>query len=148
MYGPWWQRHRRHPHSLWGRLAFAFVMVSFVSLLVAFAALGSGRFGNGVHHPWSFFPLLPALAFAIGAGMFAARRMTRRLSRLREAAERLDLPQVPVEGDDEVAALARSFNRIVVKLEAEERARRQLFADVAHELRHPLAVLKGRLEMM
>ncbi|MCS6881755.1 MAG: ATP-binding protein [Oscillochloridaceae bacterium] len=46
----------------------------------------------------------------------------------------------------EVADLARSFNQMADALEDSDRQRRQLTADVAHELRTPLSIIKGRLE--
>lgn len=142
-----WFRHRR---SLRSRLVLAFLGVAFITLMAAFGAMRTGLFSD--HRPWNFRVVPVALAVAAGVGAFTAGRITRRLSRLRDAVEQLDLRdlslRVPVEGDDEVATLARAFNRMVDRLEAEERVRRQLFADVAHELRHPLAVLRGRLEMM
>ncbi len=46
----------------------------------------------------------------------------------------------------EVADLARSFNQMADTLEDADRQRRQLTADVAHELRTPLSIIKGRLE--
>lgn len=138
--------------SLRVRLAWTFVLVALITLLLAFAALGSAAYHRGTMRPWNYHLLFISFAFAIGAGVVTAGRIARGLSRLRDAVERLDLKnlslRVPVEGDDETADLARAFNRMVDRLEAEERARRQLFADVAHELRHPLAVLQGRLEMM
>ena len=137
-------RHRPGRHSLRRRLAWTFLFVAVVSFLAAMGVLRSGN-----RHPW---PILIFLAVAGGVGFFTAGRITRTLIRLRDAVQRIDLrdlsPRVPVEGRDEVAALARAFNAMVDRLAAEERARRQLFADVAHELRHPLAVLKGRLDMM
>lgn len=129
------------------------MLVAVVTLMVTFAAAyHTGLFAGGVRHPWNFRVIFLALAVAAAAGAFTAGWITRRLSRLRDAVERLDLRdlslRVPVEGDDEVAALAAAFNRMVDRLEAHERVRRELFADVAHELRHPLAVLQGRLELM
>jgi signal transduction histidine kinase len=88
----------------------------------------------------------------LGSVLFAyvTGRFTRRLERLRSAAEQINLRDltvhVPVEGADSVAGLARSFNKMVDRLASQERARRQFFADVAHELRHPIAILMGRLE--
>jgi signal transduction histidine kinase len=43
-------------------------------------------------------------------------------------------------------SVARAFNKMAAKLEAQERQRRDLMADVAHELRTPLSVMRGRLE--
>ena len=101
---------------------------------------------------WSLVTSLAAFAVAGGVGAWTAGKITRSLRHLTEAAQHLALRdlsrRVPVEGDDEIAELARTFNRMGERLEAEERARRQLLADTAHELRHPLAVLKGRLDLM
>ncbi len=101
---------------------------------------------------WSLWSGLAAFALAGAAAVWTAGRITGSLRHLRDAAGDLDLRdlsrRVPVQGDDEIADLARAFNRMCDRLEAEERARRQLLADVAHELRHPLAVMKGRLELM
>lgn len=89
---------------------------------------------------------------ALGSALFAhiTRRFSRRLERLRRATETISLRdlavRVPVEGRGSVADLANSFNRMMERLDAQEKARRQFFADVAHELRHPLAILMGRLE--
>ena len=44
--------------------------------------------------------------------------------------------------------LARAFNSMTAKLEVQDRQRRDLMADIAHELRTPLAVLQGRVEGM
>ncbi|HLY23248.1 MAG TPA: HAMP domain-containing sensor histidine kinase [bacterium] len=57
-------------------------------------------------------------------------------------------PPVPVRGQDEVAELARAFNKMTERLAADEEQRRRLFAGVAHELRTPLSVIQGTLEGM
>ncbi|HEY3363484.1 MAG TPA: HAMP domain-containing sensor histidine kinase [Symbiobacteriaceae bacterium] len=101
---------------------------------------------------WSLWSSLAAFLLAGAAGYLTAGRITRPLATLRDAAQTVDLRdlsrRVPVEGKDEIADLAGSFNRMCDRLQAEEQARRSLVADVAHELRHPLAVLQGRLELM
>jgi signal transduction histidine kinase len=51
--------------------------------------------------------------------------------------------RVPVEGGDEIAALASSFNSMAAGLEQSETQRRQMVSDVAHELRTPLTNLIG-----
>ncbi|CAN5609743.1 HAMP domain-containing sensor histidine kinase [soil metagenome] len=87
---------------------------------------------------------LALLAIAIAVGAFpVVRRLGRRLERLKEGVEQLgagDLgARVPVEGRDEVAALAASFNRSAARIEELIAAHRLLLANCSHELRTPLA---------
>jgi signal transduction histidine kinase len=83
----------------------------------------------------------------------------RRLSEVQAATERLgagDLAaRAPEYGADEVAVLAQSFNRMADELasraralEASDRARRQLLADVSHELMTPLTAMRGYIETL
>jgi two-component system sensor histidine kinase BaeS len=60
-----------------------------------------------------------------------------------------DLGQrVPVQGSDELATLGRTFNRMAESLQQAEDSRRALTADIAHELRTPLAVQRAHLEAL
>jgi signal transduction histidine kinase len=83
----------------------------------------------------------------------------RRLRALEDATEQLgtgDLhARAPEQGGDEVASLARSFNRMAddlaaraEALRASERSRRQLLADVSHELATPLTAMRGYVETL
>ena len=83
----------------------------------------------------------------------------RRLRAVQDATERLgqgDLrARAPEHGGDEVAAVASSFNRMAAELgaraealHASDRARRQLLADVSHELNTPLTAMRGYLETL
>jgi two-component system OmpR family sensor kinase/two-component system sensor histidine kinase BaeS len=54
--------------------------------------------------------------------------------------------RVPVQGSREFRHFAHAFNRMAETLETADRQRRELMADVAHELRTPLAVIQGNLE--
>ncbi len=136
----YWRRQRR-----WG----GWFPIPFFWAFFALAWMVFGWWHHSGYAAWQP-TVFVALAVAGGAIAYITARFTRRLERLRRAAEQLNLrdltARVDVEGHDSVGALAASFNRMVDRLAAEERARRQLFADVAHELRHPLAVLKGRIE--
>ncbi len=95
---------------------------------------------------------LIAVALALILGVVLARGLTRPLARLTEATRSMaagDLDQqVSVGGHDELDELAGSFNAMAAALAANERQRQQLFADIAHELRTPLSVLRGQLEAM
>jgi len=54
--------------------------------------------------------------------------------------------RVPVRTSDEVGALSRAFNTMAETLQRLEQRRRETTADIAHELRTPLAVIQARLE--
>ncbi len=99
-----------------------------------------------------------ALAFVFLAAVVAAgayplsRRITGRLERLRSAVDRLGAGElasrVPVEGRDEVAELATSFNRAADRIETLVDAQKRVLASASHELRSPLARLRVAVEMM
>jgi two-component system OmpR family sensor kinase len=95
--------------------------------------------------------LVAAVGGALGIlfGVLASRSLTSPLSRLAEAARAIgarDLTRrVEVEGSDEVKEVAQAFNDMAATLEGAETLRRNLLADVAHELRTPLSVLQGNL---
>jgi signal transduction histidine kinase len=83
----------------------------------------------------------------------------RRLRQVQQATERLgagDLSaRAPDHGGDEVSEVARSFNRMAAELSARanalaasDRARRQLLADVSHELMTPLTAMRGYIETL
>ena len=87
----------------------------------------------------------------VGAWLLS-RRVLRPIRAVTAASARLgagDLGQrVPVSGGDELATLARAFNRMADSLGASEERQRRLVADVAHELRTPLSNLRGYLEAL
>ena len=81
-----------------------------------------------------------------------SRRMLRSVRALTSAAQRMgagDLSQrVPEEGRDEIGQLARTFNNMADGLQSAERQRRNVVADVAHELRTPLSNIQGYVEAL
>lgn len=89
---------------------------------------------------------------AVALSIIASGVLMRSLKRLAAAAAavgRGDLgARVPVKGGDEVAALAADFNRMAEALETQEKLRKKLIANVAHELRTPLSAMRGELEGM
>lgn len=80
------------------------------------------------------------------------RYLTSRLERLQLSVETLGTgnltARVKVEGNDEVAYLARSFNRAAAQIESLIAAHRMLLADVSHELRTPLSRLRLTAEFL
>lgn len=84
------------------------------------------------------------------AGVLSSRGLTAPLSKLADAARAIgerDLSQrVEVRGSQEIKDLAKAFNEMATQLEQEEKLRRNLLADIAHELRTPLSVIQGNLQ--
>lgn len=94
---------------------------------------------------------LLALAIAIGSYPIV-RRLTRRLERLQTRVEALGAGEfgarVEVEGKDEVANLAHSFNQAAERIEKLINAQRTMFAGASHELRSPLARMRMAVELL
>jgi two-component system sensor histidine kinase MprB len=74
-------------------------------------------------------------------------RFTRRTEAIAGRPERTD-QRLEVEGRDEIARLARTFNRTLDELEMSVAAQRQLVADASHELRTPIATIRANLQLM
>src|SRR5262245_4177172 len=89
-------------------------------------------------------------ALIVGAGLaYWLTRRVRTIARGAEALMRGDYAvRVADAGGDELAHLARDFNALAATLAATRRARSQWIADIAHELRTPLAVLRGEIEAL
>lgn len=108
--------------------------------------------GHGWHASYGLLMLvLLALAVAVGAYP-VVRRLTSRLERLQAGVESLgagDLSaRARVEGHDEVARLAESFNRAAARIEELVGAHKALLANASHELRTPLARIRMAVELM
>lgn len=103
--------------------------------------------------------LVFASGMAMALGYFLSSTITDRVHQLRGAAEQLaegDLKtRVPVQGRDEVAALAQTFNKMAEQLEASDAKQRELenlradlIAWVGHDLQTPLASIRAILEAL
>ncbi len=92
-----------------------------------------------------------AVATALGVSLLLARRIAGPLGTLSRAADHIArgryTARVPKPaGGDELASLAAAFNTMAEALAASEQRRRDLLANLAHELRTPLATIDGYLE--
>ena len=98
----------------------------------------------------SLYAALAAILTGLVLGIFLARRLTRPVRELTTATRAMakgDLEQqVPVRSQDELGELAASFNQMSADLARANELRRQMTADIAHDLRTPLSVIKGYAE--
>lgn len=158
---PWWPEGEPFPPYRWGRRGGPAPFVRFIGcfvLLILVVALATGgligaifgREGN-VHpsFPFFVFPILLVvlIAIAVSGGV---RRMTRPMNNLIEAARRIEsgdyTAQVPEWGSADIRSVARAFNAMSARLKTIDEQRRNFMADVTHELRTPLSVIRGQAE--
>jgi signal transduction histidine kinase len=92
---------------------------------------------------------LGVLLIAALVMVFAGRRLVRPILALTGAAQRMTngdhAARVPVTGKDEVARLGHAFNAMAESIQHHDDQRKAMVSDVAHELRTPLANIKGYL---
>ena len=100
-------------------------------------------------------PILTFTLIALGIGVGAypvVRRLTRRLERLQDGVTQWGAgnlaTRVAIEGRDEVAGLAASFNDAAVRIEQLVNVHKSLLANASHELRSPLARIRLGVELI
>lgn len=93
-----------------------------------------------------------ALIVIAATGTIVATRLLRPLRHMRQTAERVSAQslteRLPVVGHDDVADLAQTMNDMLDRLDSALDSQRQLLSDVGHELKTPLTVVRGHLEVM
>jgi signal transduction histidine kinase len=143
-----------------GEMAPVFVDNAQVGRVVVWA--GDRPFWRIVGQLGPTMAVISAGVLGVGTAMIALvvfGPVRRRLKDVQSATERLgagDLTaRAPEHGGDEVAALARSFNQMADELarraralETSDQTRRQLMADVSHELMTPLTAMRGYVETL
>ena len=159
---PWWpegepfpparsERHRarhRFLRRVLVRVAIFFVLVSVISATVGrLLGLNEDHAGRGFGF---LLPLLLIVSF-VAITRFV-RRVALPVSDVMEAADRVAggdySARVEPRGSRETRRLARAFNQMTERLSEDEQRRRDLLADLAHELRTPLSVIRANLEAM
>jgi signal transduction histidine kinase len=93
-----------------------------------------------------------ALVISLVGGYLVARALARRVRRLEQAARdvaaRRDVQPLPIDSDDELGQLTRTFNEMQVQLDRVDKARRDFIANASHELRTPIFSLAGFAELL
>jgi signal transduction histidine kinase len=92
------------------------------------------------------------VVLAMVLSLILARRISRPLSELTSASREITAgnysERVAAGGGVEVKELGDAFNTLAESLERNEKLRKDMIADIAHELRNPLATLRGQLELV
>lgn len=92
------------------------------------------------------------LLFATAVAWWVAGRLLRPVRQLTRAAESIDAAdtteRIEVQGTDEIARLARRFNEMLDRVSASFAAQRAFVDDAGHELRTPITIVRGHLELM
>jgi signal transduction histidine kinase len=157
---PWWpsgepwppaDAHRRHAR---GRSRFLARLALLTVLTLALSGIGASTLVSLALHdlPRAARAGAAAALIAVAVLAFAAamRRVGLPLGDVVAAADRVALgdfsARVAERGPRFLRTVARAFNSMATRLQDEDRQRRELLADIAHELRTPLAVMQGRLE--
>ena len=172
---PWWPENEEWPptREAWRRVGrrnpffrrmgcffFGFAFLAFLGLLgiLRFILASFIDFEGvpaldrpGIVFPFAFLGFI-LLVFAVGWGARSLRRMFTPLDELFNASERVAngdySVRVQEKGPPEVHSLMRSFNSMAERLQVSDQQRRNMLADISHELRTPITVIQGNVEGM
>ncbi len=99
-----------------------------------------------------FIGMVVSLITAILLGIFFSERITKPLKQLLEATRRLTKGdhsyRIELDKPGELQELANAYNEMAEQLAVNEENRKNLLADVAHELRTPISIIAGELELV
>ena len=155
--GPWgagqnWGRHgRRIARRIGCFVGFGFLV--FLSAIFGVVWLLLSAFGAVSSAPFDTAVAVTALVVGgavVAVAILVLRRLAAPVGALIEGAHRIEAgdlsARVPVRGPSDLRSLARAMNEMSSRLEAEETRRRSVLADIAHELRTPLSIIRGQAE--
>jgi signal transduction histidine kinase len=164
---PWWPAGEawppgRHPGHHWrrrsrfvGKIALLLALVLVLSSVgvATLVSLALGRAGTIAPGAWTAglaVAVVVIVAALVVAFLAAMRRVGLPMSDVVLAADRVAAgdfsARVAERGPPFLRAVGRAFNSMTTRLQEQDRQRRDLMADIAHELRTPLAVVQGRIE--
>ena len=138
----------------WSQRLYVRIYASVLASLVAFGLLFWITWHHQTGDHWVRFAIaITIIVLGVALGAFpVVRRLTRRLERLQASVDSFGSGQlssrVPVEGNDEVASLARSFNESAERIEALMLAQKHLLSNASHELRSPLTRIRMAVELL
>ncbi|MEV8019610.1 HAMP domain-containing sensor histidine kinase [Streptomyces sp. NPDC086554] len=143
--------HRERGEVRWAKVEIAASADHPAAFVVAFHPAGEQAKAGDV-----FTMLLAisgvALLMTTGIGWAVAGRILKPVRLVRTTAAQLteqDLTRrIPVQGRDDIAALAETFNGMLDRLERAFAAQREFADDAGHELRTPITIVRGHLELM
>src|SRR5215212_8420142 len=167
---PWWPENEEWPPKRWrymrgnpffrrmGCFFFGFAFLAFVGLLGILRLVlapfldfqGAPPFDRPDYiFPFAFLGFI-LLVFTIGWGARSLRRMFTPLDELLNASDRVAngdyAARVEEKGPPEIHSLMRSFNSMAERLQISDQQRRNMLADISHELRTPITVIQGNVE--
>lgn len=160
---PWWPENEPWPpmnrRAGWkrGRARFVRRMAVAFAAALFLSALGIGTLVSMLFGGRGLAGTSGPMALTVVFGLFLAgllavtmRRVGAPLGDVVEAANQLAsgdyTARVVEHGPSSLRTVGRAFNSMAARLESQDRQRRQLMADIAHELRTPLSVIQGRIE--
>jgi two-component system, OmpR family, sensor histidine kinase BaeS len=156
---PWWPENEPWPPSpgAWGGMRRRFMrrVVVFAALVFLLFVAAAGLAAPVVWHAGHRRPVLlgvALLALVAIAAVRGIRGYAGPIADVMDAADRVAegdyAARVPERGPREMRRLGRAFNAMAERLQTDEDRRRNLMADVTHELRTPLSVIQGTAEGM
>ena len=134
----------------WGRVDFASGDTEGSLLVMQFTQAQSAAVDQSVVTiAWVAFAgllLSSGVAWLVAGQILAPVREVHRVAR--EISERDLTARVPVEGNDDIAAVATTFNQMLDRLEGVYATQQRFVDDAGHELRTPITIVRGHLELL